>query len=157
MTAVPQKYIVHCLVNEACDCAAVNSPFNYYMFMEGSVTESAVQYCNKEPSLSCFKQIDSNDATTVDNQLTVTWYAKTVITQGYYNYHTTNTTANGNHDFLCAASFNDKLVGDLIFHEAFVSIRGIYMHFHACKCQKLLYYTITSICTLCYSAKFHPF
>ena len=125
MTSVPQKYTVHCLINEACECAAANSPFKYYMFMEGSLSEKAVQYCSRESSLSCFKQLDSSDAPTVDNKLTVIWYANTVITEG--DYHITNTPANGDHDFLCVSEYFPEVVfipGMKCDEEAFVSIRG---------------------------------
>ena len=128
MTAAPQEYTVHCLVNATCECARVNRQFNYYMFMEGSrpPSEEAVQYCNGQPSLSCSEELDNSDATNVDNQLTVTWDPKTVITEG--DYHTTSTPANGDHDILCdvryfpTGNFNNQMKSE----EAFVSIRGIY-------------------------------
>ena len=140
VTAVPQNYTVDCLVSKACDYAAVSSHFDCYMFMEGShaPSEQAVQYCNNETSLSCFEELlDSNDSTTIDNQLTVTWNANKVITQGDYNsYHTTSTAANGDHDVLCVArcTIMGASTGQIKSEEAFVSIRG--MHTHACKCQK---------------------
>ena len=101
--------------------------------MEGSASQQAVQYCNGEPSLSCSEELDSNDAPIADNQLTVTWDAKTVIMQG--DYHTPSTPANGDHDFLCVASYTDSgsFIGGTKSEEAFVFIRGIYMHSHACK------------------------
>ena len=132
VTAVPQNYTVHCVIDETCFCAELNSPFNYSMFMEGSVTESAVQYCNGQPSLSCSKKLDSKDAPILDNQLTVTWDTNTVITQG--DYSTTSTPANGDHDFLCVTSYTAKGIGQMKSEEAFLSIRGINMHSHACKC-----------------------
>ena len=124
MTSAPQKYTVHCLINTACECAVMNSPFKYYMFMEGSLSEPAVQYCKREPSLSCYKPLESNDATTVDNQLTVIWYANTVITEG--DYHTISTPANGDHDFLCVSEYFPKGIFTLEMkcEGAFVSIRG---------------------------------
>ena len=133
VTAVPQNYTVHCLIDETCDCASINSPFDYAMFMEGSLSEQAVQYCNGQPSLSCSKKLDSNDAPIVDHQLTVTWDANTVITQG--GYDNTSTPANGDHDFLCVTSYTAKGMGQMKSEEAFISIRGINMHSHACKCQ----------------------
>ena len=131
MTAVPQNYTVHCLINETCQCAEVNSSFNYHMFMEGSLSEPAIDYCDQEPSLSCSENKESNDELIVDNQLTVTWSAGTEITQG--DYHTITTRANGDHDFLCVSSFTVRANVETNFEQAFVSIRGIYMHSHACK------------------------
>ena len=131
VTAVPQNYTVHCLINETCDCAAMNSPFGYYMFMEGSLNEQAVQYCNEVSSLSCSEEFDSNDATAIDNQLTVTWYANTVITQGDYSYHTISTPANGDHDFLCVTNYTAKGMGEMKSEAVFVSIKGIDMLLHA--------------------------
>ena len=131
MTAVPQNYTVHCLIDEACECA-VKFSINYYMLMEGTLSEPAVLYCNKELSLPCTEEPDSNEATTVDNQLTVTWDAKTVIAQ--VNYHTTSTPANGDHDFLCVANYTARGIGhgQMRTEEAFVSIRGIYLHSDTC-------------------------
>ena len=125
VTAVPQKYTIHCLINIACECAAASYLFNYYMFMEGSLGEPAIDYCNEEPSLSCSEKVDNNNIPIVDNQLIVTWNATTVITQG--DYHTPSTPANGDHNFWCAASYT----GDQVKEQVFVSIRGIYMHSHA--------------------------
>ena len=133
VTAVPQQYTVHCLINQTCKCDAYESSFNFYMFMEGVVGEQATDYCSEEPSLSCTEVLESSDAPIVDNQLTVTWDAKTVLKQG--DYHTPSTPANGDHDFLCVTSYADSgsFTGGMKSEEAFVSIRGIYMHSHACK------------------------
>ena len=139
VTAVPQNYTVHCLIDEACECA-VKFSISYYMLMEGTLSEPAVLYCNEELSLPCTEEPISNNATTVHNQLTVTWDAKTVLKQ--VDYNTPSTPANGDHDFLCLTSYTAKGVGQLQgqmrTEEAFVSIRGIYKHIpmHACRCQK---------------------
>ena len=53
VAAVPQKYTVHCLINEECDCADENSSIDFHTFMEGSLDEPAVHFCDEEPSLSC--------------------------------------------------------------------------------------------------------
>ena len=97
----------------------------YYMFMEGSLNIPAVQYCDEESNLSCTDKLDRIDATTVDNQLTVTWYANAVITEG--DYHTTRAPENGDHDFMCYTSCSRKLtkVSD---ENAFVSVRGIQLY-----------------------------
>ena len=124
MTTVPQKYTVHCLIDQTCDCAPKNEYIKYYMFMEGSLDVSALQYCIQEPTLSCSEAANnSSDMPIVDYQLTVTWNAESVIKQGDYTY--TNTPANGDHDFLCAATYVSALNEAVMAYEfAFVSVRG---------------------------------
>ena len=140
MTAVPQNYTVHCLIDEACGCAALNSSFSYYMFMEGSLSEPAVQYCDEESSLSCTDELDSNDASTVDNQLTVTWNAKTVITDGDYFF--TSTSESGDHDFLCATSYVNS-IAEMASEVAFISVRGRHtLPMHKTRSKKYMYFTL---------------
>ena len=98
-----------------------------YMFMEGSLSEPAIDDCNEKLNLSCSEKLDSDDVTTVTNQLTVTWYANTVITEG--DYHIISTPANGDHDFLCVADYTAKGMGEMKYEVVFISIKGIGMLF----------------------------
>ena len=153
MAAVPQEYTVHCLIDEECDCAAVNSPFNYSMFMEGSLSIPAFQYCNGEPSLSCTEEHNSNEAPIVDNQLTVTWNARTVITQG--DYRTKSTPANGDHDVLCYTTYFWRAHAVVMLNEtAFVVVRGTYFLMHGTRAKTLNQFTTIPFF---FSTKFHPF
>ena len=113
------------------------SSINYSMYMEGSLSEQAVLHCNKElANLPCTEEPDSNDATTVDIQLSVIWDTKTLIAEG--DSHNTSIPANGDHNFLCVANYTTRGFGQarMRSEEVWVFVRGIYMHSHAYRCQK---------------------
>ena len=98
--------------------------------MEGSVSKSAVQYCNEELSLPCTEELDNNYAPIADTQLTVTWNAKTVISHGVY--FNTSTPANGDHVFLCYATYTWRSDITVMLNEtAFVVVRGMCFLMHA--------------------------
>ena len=124
MTAAPQNYTVHCLMDEACSCAALTSFFNYQIFMEGSLSEPAAQYCDKESSLSCAGGFDTSNAPIVDNQLTVTWSANAVIAEGDCFSTSSCTPENGDHDFLCSSTYVRKSNNELARETALVFVRG---------------------------------
>ena len=70
----------------------------------------------------------SNAMSIVDNQLNVTWNAETVIVQG--DYSIIATPENGDHDFLCAATYDIVTTNTATAESAVVSVRGAYF-FHA--------------------------
>ena len=122
VTTIPQKYTVHCVINEKCGCISRGSAIVYDMFMEGSLDEPAVQFCAEEPTLSCSKGSNSHDTPLVDKQLIVTWNAETVIEVG--DYSIISTVANGDHDFACLANYSRQLFGGKTAEKTFISVRG---------------------------------
>ena len=92
--------------------------------MEGSLTESAVQFCGTEPSLSCNQQVNSDDTPFIDHHLFVTWDANEVITQG--SYSVLDDTENGDHDHLCLARYSSSKTAWIIIEIASVSVKGAF-------------------------------
>ena len=113
------------MINETCSCAHENSPVDYYMFIEGLQPENGVpQFCSEEPSLSCSEEVNSSVASSVDNQLIVTWNANEVILEG--SFLTESEPGNGDHDFRCFAVYDGSANGMEEVETAFVFVRGMY-------------------------------
>ena len=73
VTAFPQTYTVHCVINEECDCVQDSSSINTFLYMEGSLGGLALHFCDQEQSLSCTEETNTSVASSVDHQLIVMW------------------------------------------------------------------------------------
>ena len=122
VTVIPQEYTVHCLNDIECPCIQANSPVEHHMFMEGSLSQPALEFCNTTTSLSCSQGTNTNVTSITDNQFIVTWNADEVITQG--GYDVMDNPGNGDHDFLCVAVYTSSGDEGQVMENPAMSVRG---------------------------------
>ena len=137
VTVVPQEYTVHCLIDVECDCIHADSSIAHHMFMEGSLSQPALEFCNALTSLSCSQGTNTTSVTSItDNQFIVTWNTDEVITQGEYD-HVENR-GNGDHDFLCGAVYASSGDEGQVVESSFTPVRGNLLQNH-CKIDHTIY------------------